>query len=260
MFPGEEAAKPGAGLPNTGWARVGAGEEKTDAGAEVNEKGELDGGAVDELKTTGAEFIGLEDVADAPKENPVAGDEPKIEDVGAGKLEPKALEGAVLELTELIAEDEAEELPPNLNTPEAPLLKELAALDNEAEAGELNPKLKTGAAPPVDPPALVEEEELPKKLVVTGAEPEEFAPKLTPEAEVPPVDPTALIEEEEELKPKLNKLGVVKLLEPPALPSKTEEGIALNKLDVGPLLETTAPPSDEEAEELRPKDMVGLKP
>lgn len=199
MFPGEEAAKPGAGLPNTGWARVGAGEENTDAGAEVNEKGELDGGAVDELKTTGAEFIGAEDVADAPKENPVAGDEPKIEDVGAGKLEPKALEGAVLEL---IADDEAEELPPNLNTPEAPLLKELAALDTEAEAGELNPKLITeGAAPPVDPPALVEEEELPKKLVVTGAEPEEFAPKLKPEAEVPPFDPTALIEEEEELKP-----------------------------------------------------------
>lgn len=55
-------------------------------------------------------------------------------------------------------------------------------------------------------------------------------------------------------------LGVVKLLEPPALPSKTKEGFALNKLDVSPLLETTAPPSDEEAEELRPKDMVGLKP
>lgn len=260
MFPGEEAAKPGAGLPNTGWARVGVGEEKTDAGVEENEKGEFDG-AVDELKTTGAELFGAEDVADAPKENPVAGDEPKIEDEGACKLEPKALEGAVLELTELIAEDEAEELPPNLNTLEAPLLKELAALEIEAEAGALNPKLKTeGAAPPVDPPALVEEEELLKKLVVTVAEPEELAPKLKPEAEAPPVDPIALVEEEEELKPKLNTLGVVKLLELPALPSETGEGFALNKLDVGPLLETTAPVSDDEAEELRPKDMIGLKP
>lgn len=127
MFPGEEAAKAGVGLPNTGWAGDGDGEAKTEAGVEENEKGELDGGAVDELKTTGAAFMGAEDVACAPKENPVDGDEPKMEDVGACKLDPKGLDGALLELTELIAEDEAEELPPKLNTPEAPL-------DAEADA------------------------------------------------------------------------------------------------------------------------------
>lgn len=186
---------------------------------------------------TGVAFSGAEDAADAPKENPVAGDEPKMEGVVACKLEPKGFERA---LSELIAVDEAEELPPKLK---APLLKEVTALGTEEDAGLLDPKLKVeGATPLPDPTALVEEEELLKEVVITEAEPEELAPKLKTGAAAPPldpaapkpkvgegellkelvvteaepeelkigaIDPTALIEEEDEFKPKLNTLGVV---------------------------------------------------
>lgn len=147
--------------------------------------------------------------------------------------------------------DEAEELPPKLK---APLLKEVVEPEAE-DAGLLIPKLKVdGAAPLVDATALVEEELL-KEVVITEADPEELAPKLKTGAAAAPVDPTApkakvgegellkepvvalsepeeletravdptaLPEDEEEFKPKLNTLGVVKLLEPPALLSETE--------------------------------------
>lgn len=173
-------------------------------------------GPEDELKTTGAALVEAED--DAPKENPVDGDEvgkePKIEDLGLCQPEPKTFKGALFEpVTELIAEEEAEELPPILNMPDVALLKVLVA---EGETEELPPKLNTA----------------------------ELAPA---------VDPTALLEEEEELRPKLNVPEVAAVLELTALPSATAEVLIpkTTELDVGPPLGTTAPVSDEEAGKLK---------
>lgn len=218
-------ANPEEGLPNTGWGRDGNGEDKTEEEDVVNEKMGLEEGPDDELKTRGAALVEAED--DAPKENPVDGDggvgmEPKIEDLGLCQLEPKTLEGALFELTKLIAEEEeAEGFPPELNMPEVPLLKVLVA---EAEAEDLPPKPNIAGVAPV-------------------------------------VDPTALVEEEEGLRPKLNMPGVAVLLELTALPSATAEALTpkTTALDVGPLLGTTAPVSDEEAEKLKPDVVFELK-
>lgn len=203
------------------------GEDKAEAEAVLNEKMGLDEAPVDELKTMDAAFVGAVDVEDAPNENPVDGDgevnvEPKIEDFGLCQLEPKMLEGAVLELTELAAEEEAEEIPPKLNIPELPLLKELEVLIPEAETEELPPKLNIGVAP------------LP--------------------------DPIALVEEEEEPTPKPNMAGVAPLLELTAVSLEAAVELApnLGRLDIGPLPGTTVLVSDAEAGELKPKDLFGI--
>lgn len=229
MFPGETPNPLIGEVPNTGWLIDNDGEGKAEVEVETEPNGKLglDEAPV-ELKTMDAAFAGAADVEDAPKENPVDGDgevnvEPKIEDFGLCQLEPKMLEGAPLELTELVAEEEAEEIPPKVNIPEVPLLKELVVLIPEAEAEELT-ELNIGGAAPLP-------------------------------------DPTAPAEEEEP-KPKVNMAGLTPLLELTAVSLETAVELApnLGRLDAGPLPGTTVLVSDEEAEELNPKDLFGTNP
>lgn len=185
---------------------------------------------------------------DAPKAKPVAGEEPKTEDFGVCQLEPKGLDGGAVSL--LIAGAEADELPPKLNTPEVPLVKELVVLATEAEFEALAPKLKTGgAASPLDVTAVVEKVVV---VLVAEAETEELEPKPKTGGAVPPVGATAFVEDEDEPRPKLNTLRVAILVELAELPSETAVGFTPNILDVAPV-------PDEEAEELKPKGVTGLK-
>ena len=171
----------------------------------------------------------------------------------AGLLNPKLKgDGAAppTDPTALLAALDAGAVAPPVKEQELPKVLVVAGAGPE----ELAPKLKTGAAaPPIDPTTPVEEGALLKEPVVTEAGPDELKPAPKTGAVAPPVDPTALIVEEEELAPKLNKLEVVKLLEPPALPFETAVGFTPNKLDADPLLEATTPVSDEEADGLKPK-------
>lgn len=203
-----------------GW--VLGNDDKAEADALVKEKMGADEAPMDELKAMGASAF-----VEAAKENPVGGEaevnvEPKIGDFGLCQPEPKTLEGALLELRELLVEEEAEELPPKPNTPEAPLPKELAALIAEAETEAPPPKPNIGVAGPL-------------------------------------LEPTVLVEGEEELKPNTNVLGVAVVLELTADPSEPALGVALNlnKLDVGPPAGTTEVVSDGEVV-LLPKLMLGV--
>lgn len=200
-----------------GWVLGNVDNAEADADALVKEKMGADAGGgapMDELKAMGASAF-----VEAEKENPVGGEaevdvEPKMGDFGLCQPEPKTLEGALLELRELLVL-EAEELPAKPNTPAVPLLKVLTALIAEA--------LNIGVAGPLlEPTVLVEgEEELKPNMNVLGvalvleltADPSEPAVGVAPNFNKldvgPPAGTTEMVsaDDEVELKPKL-MLGV----------------------------------------------------
>lgn len=236
--------------------------------AAENEKMGLGEAPVFDPKTIGEEFVVPNEDEDAPKENPVEEDEvlkvePKIGDFGACQLEPKELELAPPELTELASEEEAGLLAPKLKILGAVPLLEITALAGDEEAEELATKLNIPGDILLLEAANEETEELAPKLNIPGdvllleiadKETEELVPKVNI-----PVDVLLLEvadEEAEELAPTLKKLGLMPLLE---LEEAAELTVKLNVPGIAVLLLIAL--TSEEAEDPTPNlKMLGVPP
>ncbi|PIN15337.1 hypothetical protein CDL12_12022 [Handroanthus impetiginosus] len=237
--------------PVDGGAFVGA--EDVDAAPKENGDAFVGAEDVDDApKENGDAFVVAVDADDAPKENPVDGDAFAAADVVDSAPNENPVDGDAFVAADAV--DDAPKENPVVEEPkigdfglcqlEPRALPEGAALELaelEEAAEEFPPKLNAPEVP------------LLKELAVLITEVETKLPEELNIGRVAPLlDPTAL--------PKLNMPGVAPLLELTAVASETAGELTPNLTTLG--VETpaviTSLVSDEEADELKPKVLLGL--